>query len=126
MRIDLAIVAFTYYITYILLIIYSLTDQDCTFRTKIGPKESANLVHVQLHDVLRKEVDRDGLVAVAGIRIVVPARQLRGRVTAEVLLVRVVERVVVLGVAPRNGHGCMFISEFKTVLKKQVQSQNSR
>ena len=70
--------------------------------------------------MLRKEVNRDGLVAVAGIRIVVPARQLRGRVAAEVLLVRVVERVVVLGVAPRNGHGCLNIREFKTVLKIKV------
>ncbi len=58
----------------------------------------SHLIHVQFRNVFRKEVNRNGLVTVTGVRIVIPPWQLRGRVTAKVLLVRVVERVAVLGV----------------------------
>ncbi len=64
----------------------------------VSIKLSNHLVHMQLRNVFRKEVNGNGLVTVTGVRVVIPPWQLRGRVTAKVLLVWVVERVAVLGV----------------------------
>ncbi len=55
---------------------------------------------MQLGHVLGEEVNGDGLVAVRRVGVVVPAGQLRGRVTGKVLLVRIVKWIAILCVTP--------------------------